>query len=140
MAALKDLPGGGGAVEKPRITPLPSAAGSLTATEACDEFNERQKLRFDIGMSKLGIPIKAQDGSPHDKGEIVSGIIDGFAQPLPNLDHIINRRIPPPLMSAEQMAAVLANAVPATSVDDDLGDVPLGPACSIDNPDCESCS
>ena len=140
LAALEDLPGGGGAVEKPRITPLPAAAGPLTTAEACDEFNERQKLRFDIGMSKLGIPIKAQDGLPHNKGEIVSGIIDGFAQPLPNLDHIINRRIPPPLMSAEQMDAFLANAVPAASVDDDLDDVPLGPACSIDNPDCESCS
>ena len=53
MAAIKDFPGGGGAVEKPRITPLPSAAGP--------------------------------------------------------------------------------------SVDDDLDDVPLGPACSIDNPDCDSC-
>lgn len=53
LAALEDLPGGGGAVEKPRITPLPSAAG------------------------------------------------------IPD--------------------------------DDDLDDVPLGKACSIDNPDCESC-
>jgi hypothetical protein len=53
MDALKDFPGGSGAVEKPRITPLPSAAGA--------------------------------------------------------------------------------------SVDDDLDDVPLGKACSIDNPDCDSC-
>ena len=53
MDALEDFPGGGGAVEKTRITPLPSAAGP--------------------------------------------------------------------------------------SVDDDLDDVPLGPACSIDNPDCDSC-
>jgi len=27
MDSLEDFPGGGGAVEKPRITPLPSAAG-----------------------------------------------------------------------------------------------------------------
>ena len=53
MDALKDFPGGSGAVEKPRITPLPSAAGAF--------------------------------------------------------------------------------------VDDDLDDVPLGKACSIDNPDCDSC-
>jgi hypothetical protein len=53
MDALEDLLGGSGAVEKPRITPLPSAAG---------------------------MPI-----------------------------------------------------------DDDLDDVPLGRACSIDNPDCDSC-
>lgn len=53
LDALEDFPGGGGAVEKPRITPLPAAAGP--------------------------------------------------------------------------------------SIDDDLDDVPLGKACSIDNPDCESC-
>lgn len=152
LAALKDLPGGGGAVEKPGITPLPAAAGSLTTTEACDEFNERQKLRFDIGMSKLGVPIKAQDGSPHDKAEIVSGIIDGFAQPLPNLDHLIDRRVPPPLVGWQEIKEFLDNMsikgdtagsetqialVP--SIDDDLDDVPLGKACSLDGDSCESC-
>jgi hypothetical protein len=133
MDALEDLPGGGGAVEKPRITPLPSAAGDLAS-----DFTRQIIQGHDI--SKLpDHPIKGQDGSTHDKGEIVSGIIDGFAQPLPNLDHIINRRIPPPLMSAEQMAAFLANAIPATSIDDDLDDVPLGKACSLDGDSCESC-
>ena len=53
LAALENFPGGGGAVEKPRITPLPSAAGS--------------------------------------------------------------------------------------SIDDDLDDVPLGKACSLDGDSCESC-
>jgi len=133
LAALKDLPGGGGAVEKPRITPLPAATWDLAS-----DFTRQIIQGHDI--SKLpDHPIKAQDGSPHNKGEIVSGIMDGFAQPLPNLDHIINRRIPPPFVTTEHMGAFLANAVPATSIDDDLDDVPLGKACSLDGDSCESC-
>ena len=132
LAALKDFPGGGGAVEKPRITPLPSAAGIPVG-----DFTKQIVQGHTI--SKLpDHPIKGQDGSPNDKAEIVSGIMDGFAQPLPNLDHIIIRRVPPPFMTAEQMEAFLANAVQAPSIDDDL-DEPLGKACSIDNPDCTSC-
>lgn len=141
MDALEDLPGGGGAVEKPGITPLPSAAGPSAVAEAIDELdlNERQKLRFEIGRSMLGVPIKGQDGSPNDKTEIITGIMDGFAQPLPNLDHIINRRVPPPFMFTGPMGELLAYAIPTPSIDDDLDDVPLGKACSIDNPGCDSC-
>lgn len=130
VAALKDIPGGGGTVEESGIT-LPSAAA---------EESVKGKLHFDIARSELGIPIKGQDGLPCDKSGITDGIIDGFAQPLPNLDHIINRRVPPPFVTAEQMGAFLASAVSAPSTDDDLDNVPLGKACSLENPDCESCS
>lgn len=134
MDVLKDLPGGGGAVEKPRITPLPSAAGDLV-----DDWNERMSQGFDIGKARPDNPIKGQDGLPNDKTEIVSGIMDGFSQPLPNLDHLVDRRPRKLPMTAEQMDAFLANAIQAPSIDDDL-DEPLGKACSIDNPGCDSCS
>lgn len=133
MDALEGFPGGGGAVEKPGITPLPAVAGDLAS-----DFTRQIIQGHDI--SKLpDHPIKGQDGSPHDKSEITSGIMDGFAQPLPNLDHIINRRVPPPFVTAEHMGAFLANAVPVASIDDDLDDVPLGKACSLDGDSCESC-
>lgn len=135
VGALKNIPGGGGTVEESGIT-LPSAAAEDTLI---DEFNERMRLGFDIGKARPDNPIKGQDGLPCDKSGITDGIIDGFAQPLPNLDHIINRRVPPPFMTAEQMSAFLANAVPAPSIDDDLDDVQLGNACSLDCDNCESC-
>lgn len=114
---------------------------SVVAMLACKEpdWNERMSQGFDIGKARPDHPIKGQDGSPNDKTEIVSGIMDGFAQPLPNLDHIIIRRVPPPFMTAGQMDAFLANAIQAPSIDDDLNNEPLGPACSIDNPGCDSC-
>ena len=135
VGALKNIPGGGGTVEESGIT-LPSAAAEDTLI---DEFNERMRLGFDIGKARPDNPIKGQDGLPCDKSGITDGIIDGFAQPLPNLDHLINRRVPPPFMTAEQMGAFLANAVPAPSIDDDLDDVRLGKACSLDGDSCESC-
>ena len=134
MDALEDLPGGGGAVGKSGITPLPSAAGDLI-----DDWNERMSQGFDIGKARPDHPIKGQDGSPNDKTEIITGIMDGFAQPLPNLDHLVDRRPRKLPMTAEQMDAFLAHAIPAKSIDDDLDDVPLGKACSLDGDSCESC-
>jgi len=135
--------GGGGTVEESGIT-LPSAAAGESV---------KGNLHFDIARSELGIPIKGQDGLPCNKSEITDGIIEGFAQPLPNLDHIINRRVPPPLVGWQEMKVFLDNLTVSgdtagseteialmPSIDDDLDDVPLGKACSIENPDCESCS
>lgn len=118
--------GGGGTVEESGMT-LPSAAAGESM---------KDKLRFDIGRSELGIPVKGQDGLPCDKSGITDGIIDGFAQPLPNLDHLIDRRVPPPLIPWEDLKAMLGNT---PSIDDDLDDVPLGNACSLNGDCCESC-
>lgn len=132
--ALKDIPGGGGTAEESGIT-LPSAAAGEPM---------KGRLHFDIARSELGIPVKGQDGLPCDKSGITDGIIDGFAQPLPNLDHIINRRVPPPLVGwteVKEMSYEVSSDsdVLITTTDDDLGDVPLGKACSLDGDSCESC-
>jgi hypothetical protein len=142
VGALKNILGGGGTVEEAGITP-PSAAAEESA---------KGKLHFDIARSELGIPIKGQDGLPCDKSGITDGIIAGFAQPLPNLDHIINRTVPPPPIGWQEVKVFLDGlTVPGDaagseteitlmpSIDDDLDDVPLGSACSIDNPECDSC-
>jgi hypothetical protein len=134
--------GGGGTVEESGMT-LPSAAAGGSV---------KGSLHFDIARSELGIPIKGQDGSPCDKSGITDGIIDGFAQPLPNLDHIINRTVPPPPVGWQEINVFLDNMTVSgdtagseteitlmPSIDDDLGDVPLGKACSLDDPGCESC-
>ena len=120
----------------------------MTLPSATAGESMKGKLRFDIARSELGIPIKGQDGLPCDKGGITDGIINGFAQPLPNLDHLIDRRVPPPLVAAvawkelkEMSYEVSSDSdVLAITADDDLDDVPLGQACSLENPDCESCS
>jgi len=135
MEPESDQPlGGGGTVEESGIT-LPSAAAGESV---------KGKLHFDIARSELGIPIKGQDGLPCNKSGITDGIIDGFAQPLPNLDHIINRRVPPPLVGwteVKEMSYEVSgdSDVLAITADDDLDDVPLGAACNIENPECDSC-
>ena len=116
------------------------------------EESVKGSLRFDIARSELGIPIKGQDGLPCNKSGITDGIINGFAQPLPNLDHIINRTVPPPPVGWQEIKVFLDNMTVSgdtaesetkitlmPSIDDDLDDVPLGSACRIDNPECESC-
>ena len=133
-------PGGGGTVEESGIT-LPSAAAGESV---------KGKLHFDIARSELGIPIKGQNGLPCDKSGITDGIIDGFAQPLPNLDHL-NRIVPPPFIPWEKLKTMLDDIkikgdvagneteIILTTMDCDLDDVPLGKACSLDGDSCESC-
>ncbi len=124
----------------------------MTLPSAAAGGSVKGSLHFDIARSELGIPIKGQDGSPCDKSGITDGIIDGFAQPLPNLDHIINRTVPPPPVGWQEINVFLDNMTVSgdtagseteitlmPSIDDDLGDVPLGKACSLDDPGCESC-
>jgi hypothetical protein len=135
--------GGGGTVEESGMT-LPSAAAGESV---------KGKLHFDIARSELSTPVKGQDGLPYNKSGITDGIIEGFAQPLPNLDHLIDRRVPPPLVGWQEVRVFLDNLTVSgdtagseteitlmSSIDDDFDDVPLGNACSLENPDCESCS
>jgi hypothetical protein len=129
--------GGGEPVEESGIT-LPSAAA---------EEPVKDRTHISMGMQKFSIPIKGQDGLPCNKSGITNGIMDGFAQPLPNLDHIIDRRVPPPLVAAVAWKEVREMSYEvsgdsdllAITADDDLDDVPLGQACNLDGDSCESC-